>query len=49
MKELIIGGHSLEEVVSFDGYPKFYVSENPERRRDTLARWYQVFKAKLVQ
>jgi cyclase len=47
MKELIAGGRTLEEVVSFDGYPEFYASETPERRRDTLAQWYQVYKAKL--
>jgi len=46
MKELIAGERTLEEVVSFDGYPEFYASETPERRRDTLAQWYQVYKAK---
>jgi len=47
MKELIAEGRTQEEVVGFDGYPEFYSSETPERRRDTLAQWYQVYKAKL--
>lgn len=47
MKELITEGRSQVEVVRFDGYPEFYASETPERRRDTLIQWYQVYKAKL--
>ena len=47
VKELIAEGRTREEVVRFDGYPEFYVSETLERRRDTLAQWYQVYKAKL--
>lgn len=47
MKELIAGGRTLEEVVNFDCYPEFYASETPERRRDTLAQWYRVYKTKL--
>jgi len=47
MKELIAEGRTQEEVVRFDGYPEFYSSETPERRRDTLAQWYQAYKAKL--
>jgi len=47
MKKLISEGRTQEEVIGFDGYPRFYASETPERRRDTLAQWYQVYKAKL--
>lgn len=47
IKELITEGRSQEDVVGFDGYPEFYASETPERRRDTLIQWYQVYKAKL--
>ncbi|MFQ5818891.1 MAG: hypothetical protein ACE5I5_02795 [Candidatus Heimdallarchaeota archaeon] len=49
MKELITEGQSREEVVGFDGYPEFYASETPERRRDTLIKWYQVYKAILSE
>jgi len=49
MKELIAEGRTLEEVVGFDDYPEFYASETPERRRDTLAHWYQVYKAEFVK
>ena len=47
IKELIAEGRTQEEVVTFDAYPEFYASETPERRTDTLAHWYQVYKAKL--
>jgi hypothetical protein len=47
MKELVADGQTLEEVVSFDGFPEFYASETLERRRDTLAQWYQTHKVKL--
>lgn len=47
MKEMIAKGRTQEEAVRFDDYPEFYASEAPERRRDTLAQWYQVYKAKL--
>lgn len=47
MKKLISEGRTQEEVVGFDGYPEFYVSLTPERRRDTLAQWYQLCKTKL--
>jgi hypothetical protein len=47
MKKLISEGRTREEVVDFDGYPEFYASETPERRRDTLAQWYHVYKVRL--
>jgi len=47
MRELITEGQTQEEVVGFDGYPEFYISETPERRRDTLIQWYQVYKKTL--
>lgn len=47
MKELIAEGRSEEEVVEFDAYPKFYTSENPERRKETLARWYKGYISRL--
>jgi cyclase len=47
MKKLILEGRTREEVVEFEGYPEFYASETPERRRDTLAQWYHVYKVKL--
>lgn len=47
VKKLIAEGRTREEVIGFDGYPEFYASETPERRRDTLAQWYQAYKAKL--
>ena len=47
LKELISEGLTRKEVIEFDGYPEFYASETPERRRDTLAQWYGVYKAML--
>ena len=47
MKEQITEGRTQEEVVAFDGYPDFYPAATPERRRDSLAQWYHVYKNKL--
>lgn len=47
MKELIAEGRKREDVIGFDGYPEFYPSETPERRRDSLLQWYRVYKDKL--
>ena len=47
MKALIAEGRTQEEVVGSGDYPEFYASETPERRRDTLTQWYQVYKTKL--
>jgi len=41
MKRLIGEGASMEEAVEHDGYPSFYESERPERRDDSLRRWYR--------
>ena len=41
MKRLIGEGVSMEEAVRYDGYPGFYESERPERRDDSLRRWYR--------
>ena len=46
-QELIEEGRTQEEGVEFKGYPEFYTSEIPERRRNTRAQWHQVYKAKL--
>ena len=46
IKKLILEGQTREEVIEFDGYPEFYATETPERRRDSLAQWYQVYKKK---
>ena len=43
MKGLIEEGASMEEAVRYDGYPSFYASERPERRYDSLRRWYRVW------
>ena len=47
VKRLIAEGRTQEEVIGFDGYPEFFALETPERRRDTLAQWFQVYAAKL--
>ena len=47
MKELIIEGRTQEDVINFSEYPDFYPASTPERRRDSLAQWYQVYKKKL--
>ncbi len=47
MKGLIAEGKTQEEVVWFGGYPEFYASETPERRRDTFAQWYQIYNEKV--
>jgi len=40
MKRLIEEGVSMEEAIKYDGYPGFYESVRPERRDDSLRRWY---------
>jgi len=47
MNELIIEGRTQEEVIEFGEYPDFYPASTPERRRDSLAQWYHVYKNKL--
>jgi len=49
MKELILDGRTLEEVVNFNGYPPFYPPEagRPWWREGTLTHWYHVYKKKL--
>jgi len=43
MKEMISKGVSMDEVIKYSGYPRFYESDRPAWRTSTLEHWYKVW------
>ncbi len=41
---MIADGRSMDDIIDYDDYPEFHLSDKPERRRDSLAQWYRVYK-----
>lgn len=44
MKTLITQGKSEEEVLDYKNYPAFYKADKPNWIKDSLRRWYEVWK-----